>query len=99
MRRLLIPILLLLATGCEDQASPSRIPDGSTTITKSMRGIWNAPGGTKCRWWIQSKGGAISNRGNTRQKAPARTQSQTVVIGTGNVGEKFKSDNCGGWSK
>lgn len=105
VRRLIVALLasLLLATtvACDDQANPSTIPDGSTRITKAMRGIWNAPGGSTCRWWIVNRSGTITNNGNLRQKLPARHQSQTVVIGTGNVGETFKSDNCApkGWTK
>lgn len=112
VRRLIVGAFLLAALlGCEptDQSSPSSIPDGSRTIGKGMRGIWNAPGGTSCRWWIVSKRGTISNPGNTtgpvnrRRQKPGRAadQSQTVVIGSGNVGETFKSDRCAprGWHR
>lgn len=112
-RRLIVGAFLLAALlGCEptDKSTPSSIPDGSRTISKGMRGIWNAPGGPNCRWWIVSKSGkSISNPGNTtgpvnrrRQKpGKAADQSQTVVIGSGNVGETFKSDRCApqGWTR
>lgn len=91
--------LALSLVACDNKATTTRIPDGSTTITKGMRGFWNAPGGASCRWWIVNKSGTISNNGNTKQKLPARGWSQKALITTGNVGEKFKSDNCGGWTQ
>jgi hypothetical protein len=96
---LLVLTLTGAANGCEDQSSPARIPDGSTKITKNMRGIWNAPGGSQCRWWLQTERGVITHAGNVKLKGNARTQSQSVVIGTGNVGQLFKSDRCKGWRK
>jgi hypothetical protein len=101
-----IPLLVATAKGCDNQASPSSIPDGSTQISKNMTGFWNAPGGPRCRWWMQ-RGGSITDNGNTtgplkhrvQQKGPAADQSQTNLIGIGNVGDTLKSDGCGGWTQ
>jgi hypothetical protein len=98
--------LIGILSGCDDKSSPSSIPDGVTTINKQMRGIWNAPGGTSCRWWMTSDG-TITNNGNTVAKGKSRVQksgraadqSQSVIIGTGNIGNKIHSDGCGGWKK
>lgn len=72
MRRLIlgalcVPLLLATMAGCPNQSSPKRIPDGATPISKNMRGIWNAPGGKSCRWWVADPDGSISNGGNVGQ--------------------------------
>jgi hypothetical protein len=51
--------------------------------------------------------GTITNNGNTVAKGKSRVQksgraadqSQSVIIGTGNIGNKIHSDGCGGWKK
>lgn len=95
----------LLIAGCKNQANPSSIPDGVTSISENMVGKWDAPGGTSCRWWM-TNGSKLTDAGNTRvvsgkrvqQKGAQADQSQTVFIGTGNVGDKLHSDNCGPWT-
>lgn len=94
----------------EDQAVRMTVADGSRTLSRNDAGIWDAPGGTLCRWWKQSANGKrITDNGNTEwnKKHTARVQksgkqaeqSQTMVIGTGNAGDKLKSDNCKGWKR
>ena len=101
-------LVVLAAQGCDDQSSPQTISDGVRKINKNMRGYWNAPGGTNCRWWIVSADGKrISNNGNTTGPLNKRVQkpgkqadfSQSVILGTGNIGESLRSDKCGGWTK
>lgn len=106
MRRLaLVAFALAALLGCKptDQASPSSIPNGSTTITKAMRGVWKAEGGPSCRWWIENSTGTLNNGNLIARKKRLRSayQSQTVIIGSSYVGAKFKSDNCGkgGWTQ
>ena len=102
-----VPLLLATMAGCPDQSSPKRISDGATPISKNMVGSWNAPGGKSCRWWVVSSSGSITNNGNTRassrgrvqKSGPAADQSQTVILGTGNVGQTLRSDACGGWKR
>jgi major membrane immunogen (membrane-anchored lipoprotein) len=95
----------VLLTGCgpADQASPTTISNGSTTITKAMRGTWKSDGGRNCRWWIESTTGTTLHNGNLiarQKKLDYAYQSQLVIINTGQVGGKFKSDKCGkGWHR
>ena len=114
MRRIAPVALALVALiGCKptNQASPDSISNGVTNISKNMAGLWKAAGGPSCRWWISTarsgRGGKITNPGNTegpnrtQRKSKAADRSQTVIIGTGNAGQYFHSDNCGkaGWTQ
>jgi hypothetical protein len=101
-------IALAAQGGCEDKSSPTGMADGVRVINKNMRGYWTAPGGAKCRWWITSADGkTVTHPGNTKGAVNRRVQknkttarhSQAVIIGTGNVNHKFRSDSCGGWTK
>lgn len=102
-----LAIIFLVACEPTDQSSPKTLQDGARTISKNMVGFWDAPGGSRCRWWIQSPRGQITNGGNTtgpvnarrQKKGPASDMSQTMLIGGGNVGETIKSDKCGPWKK
>jgi len=97
---LAVPLLLATmgaANGCENQADPGTIPDGVTSISKNMRGVWNAPGGPGCRWSVRVKSGGkfvTVNKGSGNK-------SQTVIFGTGVVGGQFRSDKCApkGWHR
>jgi hypothetical protein len=99
-----LPASLLLMAGCPDQSTHTTIPNGITVITKNDVGTKTAPGGPSCRWWM-TRGSRITDNGNTtgtlkrrvQQKGVAADQSQTVIIGTGNVGDTFHADNCGGF--
>lgn len=98
---------LVVFIGCKptNQANPSAISDGVTELTSQMLGTWDAPGGSKCRWWITSKrkGGNITHPGNTKE-GPKKTrvqkkdrsarQSQTFNLGHGQVGNYLHSDKC-----
>lgn len=114
MRRAAVALLLVALLGCENRAAPESIPNGVTQITKNMRGIWKSEGGPSCRWWISTsdgRGGTTTHDGNLiarKKKLKSASQSQTVVIGSGNVGNKdrriplqyFHSDKCGkGWTQ
>lgn len=88
-------LVVAAAQGCENQSTPATIPDGVTPVSKSMRGIWNAPGGPGCVWSVRVKSGSkwvTVNKGSGNR-------SQTVILGSGVVGGQFRSDKCGGWTR
>lgn len=107
---LAVPLLLATMGGCPaaNQANPTKISDGATTISAKMTGTWNAPGGEFCRWWIVNKNGVVVDNGNTvvtrsgrrdQRSGPRAEQSQTAIIGDNAIGGKLRSDGCGGWEK
>lgn len=84
--------LVLMGQGCEDQATPSSLMNGTTNITKSMRGFWDSAGGKACSWRKYDRYENQTGSG----KGPV---SQKVLFSTADVGGKFKSDKCALWSK
>jgi hypothetical protein len=97
VKRAAAAVILLALFGCEpqDQSGPTTLPDGVRTINKSMRGIWNAPGGPGCAWSIRVKSG---DRWVTVSRGSGN-KSQTAIIGSSHVGGQFRSDKCKGWSR
>lgn len=90
---LVLPIAAT-AGGCDNEASPSTIPDGVTSISKNMRGIWSAPGGPDCRWSKIAAGGTKTGSGKGNR-------SQTMIISSSDVGGQVRSTSCApkGWTK
>lgn len=91
-------IAVLALTGCGDTAgAPKSIGPGKHTVTKPMRGFWNAnnaqPG---CEWTLGPKGGKAAMSGKYRRG----NETQTVLLGTGNLGMVFwANDACGTWTR
>lgn len=84
-------VLVTTGQGCADQATPSIMQDGAHNITKSMRGFWDSPGAKGCVWRKLDRYGHVTAKGGG-------VRSQTVLIGTADVGGKFRSDKCKRWS-
>lgn len=91
---LVVALLAATAGACDNEASPKAIPDGVTSISKNMRGIWTAPGGPGCKWSKAAAGGTKTGSGKG-----ARTQ--TMIISSSDVGGEIRSTSCApqGWQK
>lgn len=86
-----LTVLVLTGQGCENQATPASMPNGVTSITKSMRGFWDSAGGKGCNWRKYDRFGNPTGHGGG-------SRSQTVLLSSADVGGKFKSDRCKLWS-
>ena len=92
-RCILGTLLVLSLAGCkiQDQATPKSMLDGAHNITKSMRGFWDSPGGSGCKWRKYDRYRNPTGHGGG-------TRSQTVLFGSSDVGGTFRSDRCKRWS-
>jgi hypothetical protein len=86
-----LAIAVVLLTACETTGAKS-IGPGKHTVTKPLRGLWSANDAQPwCKWTLGPKGGDGAQQGN---------EKQSVLIGTGNLGMTFwTNDKCGKWTR